>query len=617
MIKDNKVEETVIDYISETKIKDGYIKDYISGQTIKATPEEIEATQIFSKRLVEEYEYSIENIQTRPQYFVRRTPSDEAKRVWPVDIAIFVGKGRAESDLIGIVECKKKTRKDGLEQLKLYMDMCSSIQWGIWFNGDEQINLQKVKKDGDLIYLEIPNIPKSGQRIEDIGKYKRGDLKPAKDLKSHFRVINNYLYGNMKKDDTSTRNRAKQIINLLFCKIYDEQYTGKNEEVTFRARVYEDKEIASTRIKALFIQVKNRFNDVFEDEDSITLDPDSIVFAVGQIQELCITESERDVIGDAFEVFVSKALKDEDGQFFTPRNVIKMMVEIIDPNEKTMIMDPACGTGGFLIESLRHVWNKVEINAIKLGWSEKRLEEEKQYVATTYFRGIDKDSFVAKVTKAYMAIIGDGRGGIFCENSLEHPKEWSNKCQDKIDLGKFDVVLTNPPFGSKIPVKEEKILKQFSFGHKWTFDKKEKKWELQSVLNNKGAKGGVEPQILFIERCLQLLKIGGKLGIVLPDGIYGNDKLGYIREFLKRNTKILAVIDVPSETFQPNTSTKTTILIAEKIKENTTIDDHYIFMAICETCGHDRRGNSTLDDDVSLVSEKYFEFVKSPKKFVL
>lgn len=597
--------------------KEGYIFDYISGQEIKATPEEIEATQIFSKRLVEEYEYDKENIQTRPQYFVRRTPSDEAKREWPVDIAIFSGKGRAESDLIGIVECKKKTRKDGLEQLKLYMDMCSSIQWGIWFNGEEQINLQKIKKDGDLIYLEIPNIPKSGQRIEDIGKYKRGDLKPAKDLKSHFRVINNYLYGNMKKDDTSTRNRAKQIINLLFCKIYDEQYTGKNEEVTFRAGVYEDKEIVATRIKELFVQVKNRFNDVFEDEDSITLDPDSIVFAVGQIQELCITESERDVIGDAFEVFVSKALKDEDGQFFTPRNVIKMMVEIIDPNEKTMIMDPACGTGGFLIESLRHVWDKVEVNANKLGWSEKRLEEEKQYVATTYFRGIDKDSFVAKVTKAYMAIIGDGRGGIFCENSLEHPKEWSNKCQDKIDLGKFDVVLTNPPFGSKIPVKEEKILKQFSFGHKWTFDKKEKKWELQSVLNNKGAKGGVEPQILFIERCLQLLKIGGKLGIVLPDGIYGNDKLGYIREYLKRNTKILAVIDVPSETFQPNTSTKTTILIAEKIKENSSIDDHYIFMAICETCGHDRRGNSTLDDDVSLVSEKYFEFVKSPKKFVL
>lgn len=599
------------------KPKEGYIFDFISGQEIKSTPEEVEATQVFSRRLVEEYEYNKENIQTRPQYFVRRTPSDETKREWPVDIAIFTDNGRAESDLIGIVECKKKTRKDGLEQLKLYMDMCSSLQWGVWFNGDEQINLQKIKKDGDILYNEIPNIPKKGQRIEDIGKYKRRDLKPAKDLKSHFKVINNYLYGNMKKDDTSTRNRAKQIINMLFCKIYDEKYTGENQEVTFRAGVYEDKEIVSIRIKELFDNVKNRFNDVFEVEDSITLDADSIVFSVGQIQELCITESERDVIGDAFEVFVSKALKDEDGQFFTPRNVIKMIVDIIDPNENTMIIDPACGTGGFLIESLRHVWNKVEINAKELGWSEKRIEEEKQYVATSYFRGIDKDSFVAKVTKAYMAIIGDGRGGIFCENSLEHPSEWSNKCRDKIDLGKFDVVLSNPPFGSKIPVKEEKTLKQYVFGHKWSYDKKNKKWEQQSLLNNKGAKGGVEPQILFIERCLQLLKFGGKLGIVLPDGVYGNDKLGYIREYLKRNTKILAIIDVPSETFQPNTSTKTTILIAEKIEENTIIDNHYIFMAICETCGHDRRGNQTSDDDVSLVSGKYFDFLQSPNQFVL
>ncbi|TAG52526.1 MAG: N-6 DNA methylase [Cytophagales bacterium] len=601
----------------DKELKDGYILDFVSGQEIKATPEEIEATQVFSKRLVEEYEFLKENLQTRPQYFVRKSPSDEAKKEYPVDIAVFKGKSRAESDLIGIVECKKKTRKDGIEQLKLYMDMCSSIQWGVWYNGDEQINLQKVKKDGDIIYISIPNIPKKGQRIEDIGKYKRGDLKPAKDLKSHFRVINNYLYGNMKKDDTSTRNRAKQIINLLFCKIYDEQYTGKKEDVTFRAGVYEDKEIVAKRIKDIFVQVKNRFNDVFEEEDAITLDADSIVFAVGQIQELCITESERDVIGDAFEVFVSKALKDQDGQFFTPRNVIKMMVDIIDPDEKTMIIDPACGTGGFLIESLRHVWNKVETKGKKLGWSEKRLEEEKQYVATTYFRGIDKDSFVAKVTKAYMAIIGDGRGGIFCESSLEHPKEWSNKCQDKVDLGKFDVVLSNPPFGSKIPVKEEKTLKQFTFGHKWKFDKKEKKWEQQTELNNKGAKAGVEPQILFIERCLQLLKVGGKLGIVLPDGVYGNDKLGYIREYLKKHTKILAIIDVPSETFQPNTSTKTTILIAEKIKENSKIEEHFIFMAICETCGHDRRGNSTAEDDVSLVSEKYFEFIKSPKKFIL
>lgn len=599
------------------KLKNGYIIDFISGHKVKATPEEVEATQVFAKRLVEEYGYSKECIQTRPQYFVRRTPSDEAKRDFPVDIAVFTNNDRIESDLIGIVECKKKSRNDGIEQLKLYMDMCSNVRWGVWFNGEEQINIRKIKKDGDILYMEIPNIPNQGQRIEDIGKYKRKDLKPAKDLKSHFKVINNYLYGNMKKDDTSTRNRARQIINLLFCKIYDEQYTGMDEEVSFRTGVFEDKAVVGKRIKDLFDKVKLRFSDVFEEDDVITLDLDSVVFAVGQLQELCITESERDVIGDAFEVFVSKALKDGEGQFFTPRNVIRMMVEIVDPDDNAMIIDPACGTGGFLIESLRYVWDKLAKKAMKLGWSEKRLEEEKQYIATTYFRGIDKDSFVAKVTKAYMAIIGDGRGGIFCENSLEKPSEWSSKCQDKIALNKFDVVFTNPPFGSKIPVKEEAILKQFCLGHKWSYDKNCGKWEREPVLNNKGSKGGVEPQILFIERCLQFLKVGGKIAIVLPDGIYGNDKLGYIREFLKRNTKILAIIDVPSETFQPNTSTKTTVLIAEKIQEDSAVDDYSVFMAICDTCGHDRRGNLTGDDDISIVSEKYFDFIRNPQQYLL
>lgn len=593
--------------MSEKECKEGYIIDYVSGIEIKATPEELDATQVFSRKLVEEYEYNKNQLQTRPQFFVRKTPSDEIKE-YPIDIGIFNVDSRAESDLVGVVECKKETRKDGIEQLKLYMDMCSSVKWGVWFNGKEQINLEKTKVDGDLIYSEIPNIPKNGQRIKDIGKYKRRDLKPAKNLKLHFKIINNYLYGNMSKQDTSTRNRAKQIINLLFCKIYDEQYTGLNEEVSFRAGVREDKKVVKKRIVRLFDEVKRRYGDVFEKEDSIDLNSDSISFFVGQIQDLCITESDRDVIGDAFEVFVSQALKGDEGQFFTPRNVIRMIVEIVDPDENTMIIDPACGTGGFLIESLRYVWSKIDQKANTLGWSEKRLDEEKQYIATSNFRGIDKDSFVAKVTKAYMAIIGDGRGGVFCENSLDHVSNWGAKCRDKIDIGKFDLVLTNPPFGSKIPITEESILKQFEFGHKWKFNKNDKKWENLQKLNNKGNTKGVAPQILFIERCIQLLKEGGKLGIVLPDGIYGNDKLGYIRQYLKSKMKILAIIDIPKETFQPNTSTKTTILIAERIKDPNDIPiDHKVFMAICETCGHNRRGNHIDEDDISLVSKSYKE----------
>jgi len=592
--------------------KEGFIIDYISWQELKATPEEVEAVQVFARRLVEEYEYDKKQIQTRPQYFVRTRPSDEAKREYPVDIAIFRSNSRAESDVIGIIECKKSTRKDGIEQLKLYMDMLSSVEWGVWFNGKEQINLQKIKKDGNLLYQEIPNIPHKNQRIEDIGKYKRKDLKPAKDLKTHFRVIDNYLYGNMKKEDTSTRNRASQIINLLFCKIYDEQYTGMNEEVTFRAGVNEKPTEVSKRIKNLFEQVKDRFSDVFDTTDNIQLDDWSIHFFVGQIQDLCITEAERDVIGDAFEVFVSNALKGEEGQFFTPRNVTKMVVEMLDPDDNQSIIDPACGTGGFLIESLKYVWDKIDKKGADKGWKKDFIKEEKQRIASQYFRGIDKDSFVAKVTKAYMAIMGDWRGGVFCESSLDNPKDWSNKCQEKIELEKFDIVMTNPPFGSKIPIKGEQILKQYNLGYQWKLNKKTNKWEKLQKVKDKEA-----PQILFIDRCLQLLKEGGKLGIVLPDWIYGNDKLGYIRQYLKDKATMLAIVDVPSETFQPNTSTKTTIMILRKNKEGEQVKESHIFMAICEKCGHDRRGNPITEDDISLVSAKYHEFVLNPKKLEL
>src|SRR5699024_6934179 len=113
----------------------------------------------------------------------------------------------------------------------------------------------------------------------------------------------------------------------------------------------------------------------------------------------------------------------------------------------------------------------------------------------------------------------------------------------------------NPPFGSKIPITGTELLRQYNFGHIWKYDKKEMNWEKGKL------KESESPQILFIERCLQLLKPGGKLGIVLPDGILGNDKLGYIREYLLKNAKLMAVIDVPIETFMPHTSTKTSVII--------------------------------------------------------
>ena len=144
-------------------IKPGYIRDYVSGVWVKATPEETELVQVFARRLVEDYGYPKSCLQTRPQYRVRKRPSDEAKS-YPVDIAVFKGQGRAEGDLYLVVECKKKNKKDGVAQLKLYLDM-SPAELGVWFNGDEHVYLRKIhKRSGAREYHELPNIPRYSTR---------------------------------------------------------------------------------------------------------------------------------------------------------------------------------------------------------------------------------------------------------------------------------------------------------------------------------------------------------------------------------------------------------------------------------------------------------------------
>jgi len=573
--------------------KDGWIIDYISGQEVKATPEEIEAVQIFSKQLVEDYGYPKDHIQTRPQFRVKVRPSD-TKKEYPVDIAIFPNDRKQEDDIYIIVECKKKNRKDGKGQLQDYLRFSKAFL-GVWFNGDERLFLRKVEKDGKIEFEEIPNIPQFGQRVEDIGKFRRKDLKPTHNLKATFKAIRNHLAANT-VGATRDEVLAQQLINLIFCKIYDERFTEPNDIVTFRAGVDEEAKDVKERILDLFDKVKRKYKEVLDDSDTITLDANSVGYVVGELQNYCLIEAERDIIADAFETFIGHALKGGQGQFFTPRNVVKMMVDILDPDDEDLIIDPACGSGGFLIESLRHVWRKLDAEGEKFHWNKSNLQEEKMEVALNKIRGIDKDYFLSKVAKAYMAIMGDGKSGIFTEDSLEVPTNWGTMTKTKVHLEDFSVLLTNPPFGSKIPVRGEDKLKQFDLAHKWKQDKETGEWEKGKVKDKEA------PQILFIERCLQLLKDGGRMAIVLPDGIYGNESLDYIRNWLLEQGRIVAIIDVPLETFMPNTSTKTTIMVFQKLEKNKISDDYPVFMAVAETCGHDRRGKESDEDDILNVS---------------
>lgn len=587
--------------MASSKKKEGKILiDYISGSEVSATPEEVEAVQVFSKQLVEDYGYPREHIQTHPQYRVKLRPSD-TKKEYPVDIAVFKNEKKNESELYIVVECKKKNRKDGKTQLENYLTL-SNAYLGVWFNGEERIFIRKfIKKNGEVIFEEIPNIPQFGQRIEDIGKFVRANLKPTHNLKSIFKSIRNYLAANT-VGATRDEVLAQQLINIIFCKIYDEKYTPPNEIVKFRAGIDEKPKEVEKRIIELFEEVKRTLPEVIDKEDRIILDTHSIVFVVGELQNYSLMNCERDVIADAFETFIGHALKGGQGQFFTPRNVVKMVVDILKPTENDTIIDPACGSGGFLIESLKAVWGQIDKKYKKLGWSKSDIDRKKIDAATRNFRGIDKDYFLSKVAKTYMNLMGDGTTGIFCEDSLEGCENWQTETRAKIALGSFDILLTNPPFGSKIPVVGEEKLAQFDVGHKWKYNKKTEIWEKTDKIKEQE-----EPQILFIERCLALLKDGGRMAMVLPSGILGNEQEEYLRQYILSKGNLFAIVELPFETFSPNVTIKTNVLFIQKGTAGLhgQSSKKEIFISINEFCGHDKKGRETGKDDIPNVALLY------------
>jgi type I restriction enzyme M protein len=220
-----------------------------------------------------------------------------------------------------------------------------------------------------------------------------------------------------------------------------------------------------------------------------------------------------------------------------------------------------------------------------------------------------------------MVMNNDGSGNILQANSLLPPHEWTDEFKsklvealkassdsetDKIEIrnhatiGFFDVIVTNPPFGSKIPVKDKTILEQYDLAHKWAYNKETGDW-----VKTEDFQSSVPPEILFIERCIQFLKPAGRLGIVLPDSILGAPGLGYIREWLIRNTRIVASLDLHADTFQPRNGTQTSVLFLQKktkeeideMEKTRTMADYNIFMAMLEKIGHDKRGNPLYKRD--------------------
>ena len=251
------------------------------------------------------------------------------------------------------------------------------------------------------------------------------------------------------------------------------------------------------------------------------------------------------------------------------------------------------------------MWKRVDAQGRELNWPDQEVYSEKQKLAIRNIRGIDKDYFLAKVAKAYMAIIGDGRGGVFCENSLDDPSNWRHRMQDEVRLGTFNVVLTNPPFGKKLKIDDQSILNRYQLGYKWKKQAEDKGFQPTDKLWD-----GQAPQILFIERCLELLKPGGRLGIMAPESMFCNPSHRYIVQYIKSVARIRAVVSFPEELFQPFTHAKACGVLIEKVPTEAD-KPHNIFMAAAKWCGHDSRGLPIPHDDIPKIIEKFDQYIEN------
>ncbi|MBU4338202.1 N-6 DNA methylase [Patescibacteria group bacterium] len=568
-------------------MKNYHIKDLATNKIVDGRKPEEAVRQKYEKELFEDYGYLYEQIDIEVP--VQRGEKNSLKnKNERADIVIYEStdnnKRNQSSDIIGIVEIKRPTRKEGIKQLSSYMSATSAI-WGVWTNGEEIEYLYREPVSGKIKGEFIFQIPKNGETFADIGRISKKNLQPSKNLKVIFHRLLKTLYAN-----TNISRKEKlgaEMIRLIFCKIVDEKY-DQEALPKFRVGFEEKPKDVAKRIKDLFEEVKNEFynDDVFEKSEQITLDPKSIAHVVGQLEKYSLMKTQKDVVGDAFEVFAESKLVGEKGEFFTPREIVKIAVKITDPQPGETIVDPACGSGGFLIYSLEHVWEIMDKQTKYRGMDEAQKLQEKRNMAEKCFFGIDKENDLVKIAKAYMAIIGDGKCGIVSDNTLHLPEDYNKHAQELFVedeenniLKQFDLVLTNPPFGSKIKVVKEDS-KHFDLGHAWKKDKNSNGF----IKTNKARP--TEPQVLFVERCLQMLKIGGRLALVLPETYFHAPKVRYVLDYLVKQNNVKAVVDLPHDTFRPYCNAKTLLIVIEKGMPQ----QEKITMAVCEGMGHDHNG---------------------------
>jgi type I restriction enzyme M protein len=363
------------------------------------------------------------------------------------------------------------------------------------------------------------------------------------------------------------------MVKLLVMKLYDEQNStkcGLQFGITsseYRLILANASSNFEARISKLFDTVRNKYRALFSD-DSLKLKPPTLAYIVGRLQYVSLTETPGDVKGEAFQAFVYRHQRGDRGEFFTPYPIVRLAVEMIAPKPNERVLDPACGSGGFLIQTISYIC-KNNPNVDKAAYIQE------------YIRGIEFNPDVALSAMIRLAFEGGAGTEIICTNALVENETLNNAlcpvlinastngCCDEHNAQTFDIVLTNPPFGSKGKVDDQRILKSYLLARRWNktqnkvHESKNDDWKMtRNVL------AGQSPEILFIEKSLKLLRPGGRMAIVLPDGLLQNVSNSHIRFWIRSQATVLGVVSLPPEAFVPyGTGIKTSLLLLQKLPE--------------------------------------------------
>ena len=545
-------------------IPQGKIVDFIDGQLRNETPEEYVRQEI-EKSLIREYFYSRDEIEV--EFSVKL--GSASKRA---DLVIFPEDVPHQQDRAHtVIECKSHKispddPKDGIGQLHSYMAGCLNAEFGMWTNGRERFCYRKTPQGFD----EIVDIPVKGKPLDETERPSFHDLRPATSdtLLFTFQRCHNYIAGNQ---GLQKPEAFWELLKLIFCKIEDERSSEINVYTTSRERQGLNGQLkVKTRIDNLFASVCEKYGTIFKPNDNIELEPSVLAYIVSQLQTSSLLHSDIDVKGKAYEEIVGSNLRGDRGEFFTPRNICRMAVEMLDPRPDDLVLDPACGTGGFLTIAMNHVIQKLRADELAKWLNpENPTEIESQELhrkireyANERIVGIDINPNLVKASKMNMVMNNDGSGGLYQANSLVAPVTWRDALRDRNLDGTVDLLFTNPPFGSKIKVDTPSILERYELAHVWAYDEDEDRYYLREP---RQLRKSLPPEILFVERCVQFLKPGtGRMAIVLPDSILGNPGLAYVREWILEQTRVLASIDLHPDTFQPGNSTQTSVLVLER-----------------------------------------------------